>query len=74
MPVLDVSVLELCVYTLKDMIESSVADTLEWPHRIVLPVGDTPADVVRWFFLQSLLSLKIVDITRSPYWQVNYPH
>lgn len=28
--------------------ESSIADQLEWPHRIVLPVGDTPANVIRW--------------------------
>jgi hypothetical protein len=31
----------------KDMVHSSVADQLEWPHRIVLPIGDTPADVIR---------------------------
>ena len=48
---LDISVFKLCVFTVKDLVESSVADTLEWPHRMVVPVGNTPADVLRWFFL-----------------------
>jgi hypothetical protein len=57
----------VCI-TVKDLVESSVSDSLEWPHRIVLPVGDTPANIIRWFFLRSLLSLKIVNYYALSVW------
>jgi hypothetical protein len=31
---------------IEDLVTSSVADQLEWPHRIVLPVGDTPRNII----------------------------
>ena len=35
------------VSNVKDMVNSSVVDQLEWPHRMVIPVGNTPADIIR---------------------------
>jgi len=45
-------------FTVKDLVTSSVADQLEWPHRIVLPVGDTPANIIRWVLLGRSLVLR----------------
>lgn len=50
---------------IEDLVTSSVADQLEWPHRIVLPVGDTPADIISdlGLKLQGRLKVTIVRAT-----------
>uniref|UniRef100_A0A7I4EFI1 Uncharacterized protein n=1 Tax=Physcomitrium patens TaxID=3218 RepID=A0A7I4EFI1_PHYPA len=47
---------------IEDMVESSIADQLEWPHRIVLPVGDTPANVISDLGLKPQGQLKVTVV------------
>lgn len=50
---------------IEDLVESSVSDSLEWPHRIVLPVGDTPANIISdlGLKLQGKLKVTVVKAT-----------
>ncbi|KAG0553942.1 hypothetical protein KC19_12G051100 [Ceratodon purpureus] len=50
---------------IEDLVNSSVSDQLEWPHRIVLPVGDTPADIISelGLKLQGKLRVTVVRAT-----------
>lgn len=52
---LDIAFNKWYVSTVKDLVNSTVADQVEWPHRIVVPVGDTPADIMRLVLLMSFL-------------------
>ncbi|XP_024364591.1 calcium-dependent lipid-binding protein isoform X2 [Physcomitrium patens] len=44
---------------IEDLVNSTVADQVEWPHRIVVPVGDTPADIMSDLGLKLQGQLKV---------------
>jgi Ca2+-dependent lipid-binding protein len=48
-----------------EMIESAVADQVQWPHRIVVPIGNAPPDVLSdlGLKLQGKLTVQVIKAT-----------